>query len=148
MHKKRKGGEKSVGFVSTVGKEKEIQVGTNSFVCLGCRSLAKKAQLILRSGDAEAAWVAAGRSTVSLSFEDFKMIRDVRAVKPAGSFSRGRGRKVTHHGYGSRRPRERVTEGDARGVHNIKDAKAKGACFNCFSAYHLERNCPEPRKRH
>ena len=78
MHKKRKGGEKSVGFVSTVGKEKEIQVGTNSFVCLGCRSLAKKAQLILRSGDAEAAWVAAGRSTVSLSSEDFKMIRDVR----------------------------------------------------------------------
>ena len=83
---------------------------------------------------------------MSLSSEDFKMIRDVQAVKLADSFSRGRGRKVTHHGYGSRRPRERVTEGDAKGVHNIKDAK--GACFNCFSAYHLERNCPEPRKRH
>ena len=65
MHKKRKGENKMLVFVSTVGKEK--QVGTNSFVCLGCRSLAKKAQLILKSGNAEAAWVAAGQSTVSLS---------------------------------------------------------------------------------
>lgn len=112
------------------------------FLCLDCMSLAKKSQLALRSGDAEAAWVAAGRSSVSLNTEDFKMVNYAKAIR--GS-RRGRGRSGRPGYSGFSKPRERTR--DAQVITSFKEPRAKSNCWHCQSRFHLERNCPDLKRR-